>query len=99
MKPKVLLLDEVTSALDPESVQSVLASISKINSIGATDKLAILLVTHILRFAESFADRIAVLDGGELIETLPADRFANEAESSVARTFIRGDFSDWTDSR
>jgi ABC-type polar amino acid transport system ATPase subunit len=89
MKPEVLLLDEVTSALDPESVQAVLGSISKINSIGHADNLTIILVTHILRFAESFATRIAVLDGGELVETLPAERFAKEAESVVARSFIR----------
>jgi len=99
MKPEVLLLDEITSALDPESVQAVLNSISKINSLRPVNHLAIILVTHILRFAESFATRIAVLDDGKFVETLPADRFVKEAESSVARSFIRGDLTDWTGTR
>jgi ABC-type polar amino acid transport system ATPase subunit len=96
MKPEVLLLDEVTSALDPESVQAVLSSILKIASISRAENLAIVVVTHILPFAESFATRIAVLDGGSLVDTLPASRFASEAQSSVARSFIRGNLTGWT---
>jgi polar amino acid transport system ATP-binding protein len=99
MRPQVLLLDEVTSALDPESIEAVIASILKIKSLSKTDNLSILVVTHILRFAESFATRIAVLDDGRIIESLPANCFAAEAHSSVARSFIERDLRGWTDSK
>lgn len=99
MKPDVLLLDEVTSALDPESVHAVLASFLKIASLSDAQHLAIVVVTHILRFAESFATRISILDGGTLIETLPAKRFCTDAQSPMAQSFIRGEITGWTGSR
>src|SRR5699024_9291093 len=65
MRPKVMLFDEVTSALDPELVGEVLEVIRDIAEEG---EMAMVLVTHEMEFARDVADRILFLDGGVIEE-------------------------------
>ena len=71
MKPRYLLLDEVTSALDPEMTAEVLAILAKLATGGTT----MLLVTHEIEFARQISSRIVFLDQGRLLADLPTDRF------------------------
>jgi ABC-type polar amino acid transport system ATPase subunit len=87
MEPKVLLLDEITSALDPESVVDVIDAMRHLKESSAERGMSIMLVTHLMRFAESFADRIAFLSGGRIREDLPAKRFFEECTSQEAQRF------------
>ncbi|WP_038937081.1 ectoine/hydroxyectoine ABC transporter ATP-binding protein EhuA [Bradyrhizobium japonicum] len=75
LQPKILLLDEITSALDPELVEEVLAVISALRN--ETD-MTMLLVTHEMSFARDFADRVLFFEQGKIIEdALPATIFHN----------------------
>ena len=71
MKPRYLLLDEVTSALDPEMTAEVLSILAKLAKQGTT----MLFVTHEIDFARGISDRIVFLDKGRLAVDLPTDRF------------------------
>lgn len=71
MQPRYLLLDEVTSALDPEMTAEVLAILGKLARSGTT----MLFVTHEIDFAREISDRIVFLDGGRLLADLPAAQF------------------------
>ena len=64
MHPKLMLLDEVTSALDPELVAEVLAVIRELASVGMT----MLIATHEMSFARDIADRVVFLDAGVILE-------------------------------
>jgi D-methionine transport system ATP-binding protein len=64
-KPKVLLSDEATSALDPETTDQILALLKTIN---AELKLTILFITHEMMVVKKLADRVAVLEGGRIVE-------------------------------
>nr|WP_245263449.1 methionine ABC transporter ATP-binding protein [Azorhizobium doebereinerae] len=64
-RPRVLLSDEATSALDPETTNQILALLRKVN---AELKLTVLLITHEMAVIKAVADRVAVLDGGRIVE-------------------------------
>ncbi|MFG1407452.1 methionine ABC transporter ATP-binding protein [Xanthobacter sp. VTT E-85237] len=64
-RPRVLLSDEATSALDPETTNQILALLRKVN---AELKLTVLLITHEMAVIKSVANRVAVLDGGRIVE-------------------------------
>ena len=64
MEPRLMLLDEVTSALDPELVGEVLALVRELAEAGMTMVIA----THEMGFAREIADRVAFLDGGKVLE-------------------------------
>lgn len=87
LEPKVLLLDEITSALDPETVRDVTAALRTVKGIDSAHQAAIVAVTHLPRFAEDFADEIAFLHGGKIHEQLPADRFFRECKKPETRKF------------
>src|ERR1700692_2403828 len=72
MRPDVLLLDEITSSLDPESILTVLETIRTIRIVEGGAGAAIILVTHLLPFAESYATKIAYLHDGAFVDILPA---------------------------
>src|SRR5206468_7723135 len=75
MRPKVMLFDEVTSALDPELVGEVLNVIRK---LGAEHDLTMLMVTHQMGFAKEFADRISFFHRGKIEEDgRPDEIFGN----------------------
>lgn len=74
MRPKVLLLDEITSALDPELVEEVLKTLRDL----ARDGLTMVIVTHEMQFARDVADRLLFFYEGAIIEDgPPAEVFAN----------------------
>jgi polar amino acid transport system ATP-binding protein len=74
MEPRLLLLDEVTSALDPELVQEVLVTIRKLAEAGTT----MLIVTHEMRFARQVSTRTVFMDAGAIVEDgRPEDIFAS----------------------
>ncbi len=71
MKPRYLLLDEVTSALDPEMTAEVLAILARLAADGTT----MLFVTHEIEFARQISNRVVFLDQGRLLADLPTARF------------------------
>ncbi|MGH3117353.1 MAG: amino acid ABC transporter ATP-binding protein [Gaiellales bacterium] len=77
LKPELLLLDEVTSALDPELVAEVLAVIRELAEGGMT----MLIATHEMSFARDIADRVCFLDAGVILEEgPPAQIFSSPSE-------------------
>jgi polar amino acid transport system ATP-binding protein len=85
MRPKVMLLDEVTSALDPELVGEVLNVIRK---LGNEHNLTILMVTHQMGFAKEFADRVCFFHSGKICEQGPPDRLFGAPENDRTRQFL-----------
>lgn len=86
MKPDVLLLDEVTSALDPELVAGVL---SLLKDIAESTDITFLCVTHEMDFAREVSDRVLMFDGGRIVEDAPPDKLFTEPEHERTRTFLR----------
>ena len=85
MRPKVMLLDEVTSALDPELVGEVLNVIRKLCS---EFNLTVLMVTHQMGFAKEFADRVCFFYGGKICEEGPPDRLFGAPQNERTRQFL-----------
>ncbi|MGI5240830.1 amino acid ABC transporter ATP-binding protein [Dactylosporangium sp. CA-139066] len=83
--PRLLLLDEVTSALDPELVGEVLALVQELRAEGMT----MLLATHEMGFARQVADRVCFLDGGTLVEQGPPEQVLGEPREPRTRQFLR----------
>lgn len=72
MQPEIILFDEVTAALDPETVKEVLTAIRQL----VEDGLTCILVTHEMRFAREVADRVYFTDHGKIVENgVPEDLF------------------------
>ncbi|HZR02855.1 MAG TPA: amino acid ABC transporter ATP-binding protein [Burkholderiales bacterium] len=86
MHPQILLLDEVTSALDPELVGEVLNVIRLLAHEGG---LTILMVTHQMGFAREFADRVFFIDAGEVVEDAPPAQFFDAPANPRTRAFLR----------
>ena len=86
MRPDVLLLDEVTSALDPELVAGVLALLRE---IGTSTDITILCVTHEMGFARDFAHRVMMFDGGRVLEQGPPGQLFTEPREPRTREFLR----------
>jgi polar amino acid transport system ATP-binding protein len=86
MRPKIMLFDEVTSALDPELVGEVLNVIRK---LGAELDLTMLMVTHQMGFAREFADRVCFFDRGRIGEEGPPERIFGNPQSDRTRQFLR----------
>lgn len=86
MEPDVLLLDEVTSALDPELVVDVL---DVLREIAETTDITMLIVTHEMRFARDVSDRVLMFDNGVIIEDGPPSKIFNEPEQERTRAFLR----------
>ncbi|WP_313958410.1 ectoine/hydroxyectoine ABC transporter ATP-binding protein EhuA [Chelativorans salis] len=85
MRPKVMLFDEVTSALDPELVGEVLNVIRK---LGTEHNLTMLMVTHQMGFAREFADRVCFFYGGKIAEAGKPDEIFNEPKEERTRQFL-----------
>lgn len=85
MEPRLLLLDEVTSALDPELVGEVLAVIRRLST--DTD-LTILMVTHEMTFAARCADRVLMFDSGVVVENGPAQEVLRNPGHERTRRFL-----------
>jgi polar amino acid transport system ATP-binding protein len=84
MEPDVLLLDEVTSALDPELVAEVLNVVRELAERGMTMVIA----THEMGFARDIADRVCFLDGGQILEQGPPAQIFAEPREARTRQFL-----------
>jgi polar amino acid transport system ATP-binding protein len=84
MRPHLMLLDEVTSALDPELVAEVLAVIKEL----AREGMTMLIATHEMGFARDIADRVCFLDAGHILEQGPPDRIFTAPENPRTRQFL-----------
>ena len=83
--PKVLLCDEATSALDPETTEQILELVSNLNrELGLT----IVLITHEMDVVRRVCDRVAVLDGGTVVESGPVEEVFLHPASATARRFV-----------
>ncbi len=84
MDPELLLLDEVTSALDPELVGEVLNVIRDLAAQGMT----MLIATHEMGFAREIASRVAFVDGGRILELAPPDEIFSQPREPRTREFL-----------
>ena len=84
-QPKVLLSDEATSALDPETTRSILALLRKINrEMGLT----VVLITHQMQVIKEVADRVAVIDGGRIVEIGPVLEVFTRPQQAVTKSLV-----------
>ena len=84
MQPELMLLDEVTSALDPELVAEVLNVIRELAAGGMT----MLIATHEMGFARDIANRVAFLDAGRILEEGPPEKIFSSPEQPRTRQFL-----------
>ncbi|HEX6711329.1 MAG TPA: amino acid ABC transporter ATP-binding protein [Rubrobacter sp.] len=84
MRPALMLLDEVTSALDPELVAEVLAVIREL----AREGMTMLIATHEMGFARDIADRVCFLDAGRILEQGPPERIFTAPQHPRTRQFL-----------
>jgi polar amino acid transport system ATP-binding protein len=84
-RPRALLLDEVTSALDPELVGDVLAAVRDLKTEGMTMVIA----THEMSFAREVADEVAFLHDGHIVEQGPPGRVLDSPERPETQRFLR----------
>ena len=84
MNPEVLLLDEITAALDPEMVREVLDVVVGLAKEGRT----MVIVTHEMAFAKAVADRIVFMDGGKIIEEGSPSEFFAHPKTERRRKFL-----------
>lgn len=84
MDPDIMLFDEVTSALDPETVNEVLVTIKDL----ATDGMTCILVTHEMNFAREVADHIYFTDNGIIVEHGPPVSFFDDAKDLRTQAFL-----------
>jgi polar amino acid transport system ATP-binding protein len=84
MDPKVLLLDEITSALDPELVGEVLAVVRQL----AADGMTMLVVTHEMAFAREVSDRVAFMDGGRVVQEGEPESVLRNPDNERLRAFL-----------
>ncbi|MEW2402298.1 ectoine/hydroxyectoine ABC transporter ATP-binding protein EhuA [Streptomyces sp. NPDC046862] len=85
MRPQVLLLDEVTSALDPELVAGVL---DLLRDIARTTDITMLCVTHEMNFARDISDQVLMFDSGHVIESGPPEKIFGDPEHARTREFL-----------
>lgn len=86
MHPEILLLDEITAALDPEMVHEVLEVVLSLARSGST----MLIVTHEMAFARAIADRVLFLDDGEIVEESSDPKaFFSKPQTPRAQAFLK----------
>jgi len=84
MEPNIMLFDEITAALDPETVKEVLVTIKDL----AQDGMTCCLVTHEMGFAKEIADHIYFTDRGIIVEHGPPKTFFNDAKDPRTKEFL-----------
>ncbi len=84
MHPEVLLLDEITAALDPEMVREVLEVVLDLAKEGRT----MIIVTHELAFARAVADRMVFIDGGKIMEEGTPEAFFDDPKTDRLKRFL-----------
>jgi polar amino acid transport system ATP-binding protein len=85
MRPQLMLLDEVTSALDPELVGEVLNVIRELAAGGMT----MLIATHEMGFAREIANKVCFLDGGVILEQGPPEQIFSTPQEPRTRQFLQ----------
>ena len=85
MNPEVLLLDEITSALDPELVGEVLDVVRELKGSGIT----MLIATHEMNFAREISDRVCFLDSGQIAEQGRPEQIFNNPKDERTKQFLR----------
>jgi polar amino acid transport system ATP-binding protein len=85
MEPKILLLDEVTSALDPELVAGVL---NVLREIAETTDITMLIVTHEMQFARDVSHRVMMFDAGQVVEAGPPEKIFTACEHERTKRFL-----------
>ncbi|MFE9257643.1 ectoine/hydroxyectoine ABC transporter ATP-binding protein EhuA [Streptomyces sp. NPDC006879] len=85
MRPDILLLDEVTSALDPELVAGVL---DVLRDVARTTDITMLCVTHEMGFAKDVSDRVLMFDRGRILESGTPEQMFDDPEHERTRTFL-----------
>jgi polar amino acid transport system ATP-binding protein len=85
MQPRLMLLDEVTSALDPELIAEVLSLIRELARTGMT----MLIATHEMGFARDIADRVLFLDEGRILEEGAPEKIFTAPEQDRTKEFLQ----------
>jgi polar amino acid transport system ATP-binding protein len=86
MDPEILLLDEVTSALDPELVDDVL---NVLREVAETTDITMLIVTHEMQFARDVSHRVMMFDGGRIVEDGSPEDIFTAPRNERTKTFLR----------
>ena len=85
LHPEILLLDEITAALDPEMVHEVLEVVVELADAGQT----MLIVTHEMQFARAIADRVILLADGQIADrSTNAEQFFTDPQTERAKEFL-----------
>ena len=85
--PKILLCDEATSALDPQTTESILKLLRQINQdMGIT----VVIITHQMNVVQEICNKVAIIEGGNLVEEGPVEQVFRKPKSRAARTLIYG---------
>ena len=84
MKPRIMLFDEVTSALDPEMIKEVLDTMIQLAEEGMT----MICVTHEMGFARQVADRVIFMDDGQIVEQNEPEEFFKNPQSDRTKLFL-----------
>ncbi len=84
LKPDILLLDEVTSALDPELVNEVLDTIREL----AADGMTMLIVSHEMAFVREISSKVVMMDEGQMVEIGPPEQIIDNPKSERAKEFF-----------
>jgi polar amino acid transport system ATP-binding protein len=85
MQPKIMLFDEITSALDPELVAEVLDVLRQLHKQGMTMVLA----THEMNFARELADKVCFLDGGRILEEGTPEAIFSKPQQARTQAFLQ----------
>jgi polar amino acid transport system ATP-binding protein len=85
MQPRVMLLDEITSALDPELIAEVLALVGEL----AREGMTMLIATHEMGFARDVASKVVFLYAGQVEEAGPPEQIFRDPQRERTRTFLR----------
>ena len=85
MRPKVMLLDEITSALDPEVVGEVL---NVIRSLNKEHSLTMIMVTHQMGFAREISDRVCFFNEGKIFEQGPPEKLFDDPQNERTKQFL-----------
>lgn len=86
MEPRVMLFDEVTSALDPELVGEVL---NVLRDLATAGDMTMMLVTHEMGFASEMADRVLMFDRGRVLEQGPPDKIFQSPDHERTKSFLK----------
>ena len=85
MRPKLMLFDEVTSALDPELIKEVL---DVMRSLATEFHMTMVVVTHEMGFAREIADRVIFMDHGQIVEEAPPEELFERPQQERCRQFL-----------